>query len=89
MVVDRGYVAPSALQRMAMLQAPASGGVEDQVDRRLASFAMNDWVRLLRSRIAIDDLPSCRTSSSAASTRAAPPAGRRRCAPPPRRRASG
>jgi hypothetical protein len=33
----------------------------------LASFAMNDWLRLLRSRIAIDDLPSCRTWSSAAS----------------------
>src|SRR6516225_9176105 len=31
----------------------------------LASLAINDWERLLRSRIAIDDLPSRRTWSSA------------------------
>ena len=35
-VVDRGHVAPSALQWMAMLQAAAAGGVEDQVCRRLS-----------------------------------------------------
>ena len=35
MVVDRGHVAPSALQWMAMLQAAAAGGIEDQVYRRL------------------------------------------------------
>src|SRR5258705_7880509 len=35
MVVDRRHVAPGALQRMAMLQAAAAGGIEDQVDRRL------------------------------------------------------
>src|SRR5262245_64820243 len=34
MVVDRGHVAPSALQWMAMLQAAATGGIEDQVYRR-------------------------------------------------------
>jgi hypothetical protein len=36
MVVDRAHVAPSALQGMAMLQAAAAGGVEDQVYRRLS-----------------------------------------------------
>jgi hypothetical protein len=36
MVVDRGHVAPSALQWMAMLQAAAVSGVEDQVYRRLS-----------------------------------------------------
>ena len=35
MVVDRGHIAPSTLQWMAMLQAPAARGVEDQVYRRL------------------------------------------------------
>src|SRR5262245_5319356 len=36
MVVDRGHVAPSALQWMAMLQAAAAGGIENQVYRRLS-----------------------------------------------------
>src|ERR1700742_3817694 len=36
MVVDRGHVAPSALQWMGMLQAAAAGGIEDQVYRRLS-----------------------------------------------------
>jgi hypothetical protein len=36
MVVDRGHVAPSALQWMPMLQAAAASGIEDQVDRRLS-----------------------------------------------------
>src|SRR5262245_38667182 len=36
MVVDRGHVAPSALQWMAMLQAAAASGVEDQIYRRLS-----------------------------------------------------
>src|SRR5262249_5125219 len=36
MVIDRGHVAPSALQWMAMLQAAAAGGIEDQVYRRLS-----------------------------------------------------
>src|SRR6185503_7472003 len=36
MVVDRGHVAPSALQWMAMLQTAAAGGIEDQVYRRLS-----------------------------------------------------
>ena len=36
MVIDRGHVAPSALQWMAMLQAAATGGIEDQVYRRLS-----------------------------------------------------
>src|SRR4051812_27783800 len=36
MVVDRGHVAPGALQWMAMLQAAAAGSVEDQVYPRLS-----------------------------------------------------
>src|SRR5262245_6309571 len=34
--VDRGHVAPSALQWMAVLQAAAAGGIENQVYRRLS-----------------------------------------------------
>src|SRR5262249_25347991 len=36
MVVDRRHVAPSALKWMALLQAAATGGIEDQVYRRLS-----------------------------------------------------
>jgi hypothetical protein len=35
-VVDRGNIAPSALQWMAVLQAAAAGGIEDQVYRRFS-----------------------------------------------------
>ena len=61
MVVDRGHVAPSALQWMTMLQAPPPAASKIRSIAVLASFAMYDWLRLPRSRIAIDDLPSCRT----------------------------
>src|SRR5262249_15936940 len=36
MVIDRGHIALSALQWMAMLQAATAGGIENQVYRRLS-----------------------------------------------------
>jgi hypothetical protein len=50
MVVDRGHVAPSALQWMALLQAPAAGGIEDQVYRRLSLIHVEGAREMLKSQ---------------------------------------